>query len=470
MRLRRRDVLKVVGSTAAVAAASTLTKKRALAWQSKKIVRDVCVLGGGSAGTYTAIRLRDLGKSVVVVEKQAQLGGHAQTIYVGPANTPVDIGVVVFEDTPLVTSYFGRFGVALAPLNLGSLSGAGTAYVDYRTGQTVSYTPPGPAQLGAALGEYLQLLETQFPYLDAGFELPNPVPADLLLSFGDFVTKYGLDALVPTVFAFGQGLGNLLEDLALYVLKNFSLSVAGSLATGGFLAVPGGTAQLYDAAAASLGADAIFNATIASVRRAGEGAQVLIETPDGPSVIECKKLVIAFPPTTFNLAPVDLDSTEASLLTRFRAKYYATGLIRLSGVAPGLTIQNVAASTRDNLPVLPGIYALNPTAVEGYYNVKYGSNFWLPDDVVKANIAADINRLATSGTFPGLTFGGFDVFSSHAPFELGVSKEEIAGGFYTRLNALQGHRDTFYNGAALQTNDSSLIWEFTESLLPQIVA
>jgi Flavin containing amine oxidoreductase len=468
MRLRRRDVLKVVGSTAAVAAASTLTKKRALAGQSRRIVRDVCVLGGGSAGTYTAIRLRDLGKSVVVVEKQAELGGHAQTVYVGPANTPVDIGVIVFEDTPLVTSYFGRFGVTLAPLNLGA--GGSTAYIDYRTGQTVNYSPPGPAAFGAAFGEYLQLLETQFPYLDAGFQLPNPVPPDLLLSFGDFVTKYGLDALVPTVFAFGQGLGNLFEDLALYVLKNFSLSVAGSLATGGFLGVPGGTHQLYAAAAASLGADAIFNATVASVRRAGGGAQVLIETADGPSVIECTKLVIAFPPTPFNLAPVDLDSTEASLLSHFRAKYYATGLVRLDGLAPGLTIQNVAPNTRDNLPVLPGIYALSPTAVEGYYNVKYGSNFWLPDDVVKGNIALDIKRLASSGNFPGLTFGGFDVFSSHAPFEMNVSKDEIVDGFYTRLNALQGHRDTFYNGAALQTNDSSLIWEFTESLLPQIVA
>jgi hypothetical protein len=29
---------------------------------------DVCIIGGGSAGTYAAVRLRDLGQSVVVVE------------------------------------------------------------------------------------------------------------------------------------------------------------------------------------------------------------------------------------------------------------------------------------------------------------------------------------------------------------------------------------------------------------------
>jgi len=41
------------------------------------IHRDVCILGGGSSGTYAAIRLsQDLGKSVVVIEKAGRLGGH----------------------------------------------------------------------------------------------------------------------------------------------------------------------------------------------------------------------------------------------------------------------------------------------------------------------------------------------------------------------------------------------------------
>jgi NADPH-dependent 2,4-dienoyl-CoA reductase/sulfur reductase-like enzyme len=35
------------------------------------ITRDVAIIGGGSGGTYTAIRLRQLGKSVVVVVSSA---------------------------------------------------------------------------------------------------------------------------------------------------------------------------------------------------------------------------------------------------------------------------------------------------------------------------------------------------------------------------------------------------------------
>jgi ribulose 1,5-bisphosphate synthetase/thiazole synthase len=43
-------------------------------FQSEDIImRDVCILGGGSTGTYSAVRLsQDLGKSVVVVEQNGK--------------------------------------------------------------------------------------------------------------------------------------------------------------------------------------------------------------------------------------------------------------------------------------------------------------------------------------------------------------------------------------------------------------
>ncbi len=69
-----------------------------------------------------------------------------------------------------------------------------------------------------------------------------------------------------------------------------------------------------------------------------------------------------------------------------------------------------------------------------------------------------------------VTFEELVAFSSHAPFETMVSSEEIAAGFYTNLNALQGRHDTYSSSAAFHTNDSSLIWPFTEGLLPKIVA
>lgn len=43
------------------------------------IERDVVIIGGGSAGTYSAVRLKDMGKSVTVIEKDVILGGHTDT-------------------------------------------------------------------------------------------------------------------------------------------------------------------------------------------------------------------------------------------------------------------------------------------------------------------------------------------------------------------------------------------------------
>lgn len=469
MGLRRRDLIKALGVSLAGATAAKLSVGRAAAWAGprERIVRDVCVLGGGSAGTYAAVRLRDMGKSVVVVEREGRLGGHAETVRDPVTGIPTDIGVVVFENTPVVTEYFGRFGVPLAQL---PLSSGPTAYVDFSTGRSVSYAPPAPAEFGAALSAYIQILRQQFPYLDAGFQLPDPVPADLLLPFEEFVEKYNLGALVPTVFAFGQGIGNLLENPALYVLKLFSLSVASALAAGNFVLAPGGTNQLYESAAQFLGDDVVLDADVWRVVRRSPGAtEVDLETPAGPLRVVCEKLVVAFPPTPHNLRPFDLDPLETRTFPRFRSNYYATALVRLSGIPAGQSVQNVGVGTPYELPELPGIYSLDPAPAPGLWNVKFGSAHWLPPGLVRGKIAGAIGAMNRAGTFP-VKLEEFIAFKAHSPFQMMVSSRQIASGFYRTLGSLQGRHDTFYTGAAFQTNNSSLIWRFTEELLPRIVA
>ncbi|KIJ27447.1 hypothetical protein M422DRAFT_271356 [Sphaerobolus stellatus SS14] len=57
----------------------------------------------------------------------------------------------------------------------------------------------------------------------------------------------------------------------------------------------------------------------------------------------------------------------------------------------------------------------------------------------------------------------------HTPFELVVSKEQIAAGFYKELYGLQGARRTWWSGAAFHTHDSSLLWQFTEGIVQRMV-
>ncbi|HWZ87322.1 MAG TPA: FAD-dependent oxidoreductase [Polyangiaceae bacterium] len=480
MRLRRRSVLKFLSVSAAGVAATGVAARRATAEQCddghrQVIERDVCVIGGGSSGTFSAVHVKDAGKSVVVVERKLRLGGHTET-YVDPATgIPTDYGVVVFNDTPVVEQYFTRLGLtpfAISP----SAFGGPTVNFDLRTGKPVTgFTPPTQAETGAALGAYfgiLQTLKATYYDLDSGSNFPQPVPPDLLLPFGDFVIKYSLQAMVSTAFQFGQGLGNLLQMPTVYVLKNFSSAVLTSIFSDRFLIIPTGNSDIYAKATALLGSDALLGSEIKSIDRNANGVVVVVDTPQGRKEIRAKKLLITCPPTLENLRHMDLDRTEAGIFGQFQNNFYWTAILGLSGVPAGLTIANIGQDTLYNLPPLPGIYGLSPTQVPGLWNCKYGSGVRLSDLEVQRNIVNDVRRLhdpATFSTQPRVE--EFVVFSAHNPFELRVSSHEIGGGFYTALNGLQGRNHTFYNGAAFQTHDSSLIWQYShDTVLPLLLA
>jgi hypothetical protein len=469
--LTRKRMLGLMGATAAGSVAASLTSSAAEAGPrgiadgiagAQVIRRDVCVIGGGSAGTYAAVRLGDLGRSVAVVEAKDRLGGHTETYHDPVTGGTVDIGVIVFEDEPLVRNYFGRFGVGLAPIGgFGSTS----TYVDFRTGRTVAYTPPPPTALPA----YYDLI-SQFGPIDTVLDLPDPVPTDLVAPFADFVRKYDMGSVVPLVFNYGQGIGNILDLPALYSINTFGQGVVRNILGGSFLTTAlHDNSLLYERATAHLGDDVLLDSRVLRVDRSPAGVQVLVATPDGPRLIRAGKLVMTGPPLLRNFAGFDLDAGERSVFGQFISGAYYTGVVRLSGLPDGVSLENAAAGTPYNLPPLPGLYGVSPTGIPGLYNVKYGSPSPLSDAQVRRDIRTEIERVAKAGTYP-VVFEDLAVFSSHTPFELHVPPQAIAGGFYRRLNALQGHNRTYYSGAAFHSHNSTRIWEGIERLLPSMAS
>jgi len=475
MRLRRRNVLKLLSYSAAGFAAAGLSSRTAFA-KTKIIERDVVVIGGGASGTYTAVAVKDAGRSVVVLEAKQRLGGHTET-YVDPATgVPTDIGVVVFHQLPVVTDFFARLNTPIITLPPGSFGGTNVNF-DFRTGKIQNIPEPNPADTGAALQTYfgyLQQLKATYFDLDSSFDLPNPVPPDLTMKFRDFVTKYGLGAMVRTAFQFGQGQGDILNMPAVYALKLFSAQVVASIfgLDGGFMACPTGNSTLYENATSFLGDDVVFGADVLHVERERNGVTVTVETPRGRYIVKAKKLVMTAPPTLDNLCGFDLDRVEESLFGRYRPNAYYAGILKLSGVPAGLSVTNSNEHTAYNLPQLPGIYGLNPTRVPGLWNVKFGSTVPLSDFDVKATIVSQIRRLSDPTYFPTPP-RVLDIvtFSGHVPFELAVHGDDITRGFYGSLNDLQGRNRTYYGGAAFQCHNSSQIWRYTkDTLLPLVLA
>lgn len=153
------------------------------------------MIGGGLAGTYAAIRLRLVNQSVAVIEKSGRLGGHTETYHDPETNIPVDYGVLVFDNLTVVTEYFGRFGIPLTTVGSGGGGDGQSQRIDFCSGQPVD----GPSgNVTEAMARYAEQL-LKYPFLSVGFDLPDPVPDDLLLPFGDFVEKYDLGAAVDAI-------------------------------------------------------------------------------------------------------------------------------------------------------------------------------------------------------------------------------------------------------------------------------
>ncbi|KAL8792199.1 MAG: hypothetical protein Q9195_005221 [Heterodermia aff. obscurata] len=421
---------------------------------SSIIRRDVIIIGGGSSGTYAAIRLRDKGKSVVVVEAKDVLGGHTNTYRDPATKTPVDYGVIVFDNTSIVTNYFSRFNI---PLTVGTgRANVQESYVDFSTGENVTtYVPPDPTKAFAAFAAQLQ----KYPSLNKpGWNVPDPVPADLLLPFGDFVKKYKLDGAVPTIYFFAQGFGDILRIPTLYFVQYFSPSFLQEVQRGFLVTTRHDNSELYEKARAELGDSVLLNTKILHTHRTGPLVRVHVHTPTGPKLLLAPKLLITIPPLPSLLSFLDLTPTEHTLFTQFTSSALYTGLLRNTGLPASVEITAVGAHTPYNLPSQsPTLYGLYSTALPRIKQFLLSNPTPLNATTIHTSI---------TNHFPKAEFVAV---SDHAPYELRVSAQAIKAGFYRKLMALQGEGGTWWTGAAFDRHDSGSLWGFTEGVVGRMV-
>ncbi|KAI2626222.1 amine oxidase, flavin-containing superfamily [Xylaria nigripes] len=375
------------------------------------VERDVAIIGGGSRGSYTAVRLRDSDKSVVVVEKKDILGGHGET-YINPFNgRSTHIGASVYYKLKIVQDYFRKFDVPLVDIPTFM---TGLTYVDFTTGLEVDYHHPDFTAFSAALRTYMSHLEKEF------------------------VEKYGLQDLVPWI-----QINSLISGYRLTTERS-------------------DIQELYRKVRDFFGSDALLESKIIAMERpeSTEGVEstsypvrILVQTLAGRKLIVAKTIVCTIPPPLEGLAGFDLSQDEEMLLGKFSANGYYTGLLNNTG-AMGLLVAT-GPGQEYSVPIFPGPYDV--------LNIDQG---FTPDDEVKADILSIIVRLQeaqgimTNGTGPDWL-----KFSSHSPFNLMVSNEDVCNGFYRDLQALQGTRNTFYHEAAWHAQDSTLLWQRSFSLL-----
>lgn len=428
------------------------------------IIRDVLVVGGGASGTYAAIRLQqDFNKSVVVVEQKSTLGGHTNTYHDAANNTTVDIGVIVYHDLPLVHAFFNRFNIPLTSLSFGASS---VHNVDFRTGLPVN-VPSNPNDTDVAFALWAGQL-ARFPTLRDGFVLPDPVPEDLLLPFNRFVDKYNLSAIVSSIWNFGQGYGDILNAPTLYALKLFGPEILRGISNGFVTTLHRNNHELYEKALDALGNDTnvFLDSSILSMARnqGGEFGTVVISTPSGWKLIQARQVLFTIPPMIERLHEVDLDKTEIDLFSQFQGNGYFTALLQNASVPEYTTFYNrVDKPANFYLPGLPSSYTIGTTFTPSdLTNAKFGTSFRVKLGAVQTQILSEARRIIP-GSRPQMV-----TLLDHAPFGLQVSARAIKKGFYRKLYQLQGRDRYFWSGAAWHVHDSSLLWNFTDTVLAQM--
>ncbi|OOF96853.1 hypothetical protein ASPCADRAFT_515049 [Aspergillus carbonarius ITEM 5010] len=426
------------------------------------IRRDVCIIGGGSSGTYAALSLRQLNLTVVVVERNGRLGGHTNT-YIDPTTgTPVDFGVNLFEDSPETVDFFTQLNV---PTVKAIPSGGQIVRIDFETGEPVE---PYPGNVTEALRRYAEILQ-QYPYLAAGWNLPDEVPEDLVMPFGQFVETYDLGAAVELISIYSQGVRYWLDYPTVYMMKFVSLAMLGAIETGFLFTARHNNGEVYEAALEELEGDVMLHSVVMNASRSDDETHWLtVQSWDGEiTVIEADATILAVPPTGPVLEGLDVDESESRLFDQFIYGHYYAGLVRVEGYPEGLQIINRGADTPYALPSLPCTFLINPTAVPDILMVSYGSEDPMTEAEVQAAIVEDLFRLSDAGY--DLGDPEFVAFADHSPFEMSVSSEAIEAGFYQDLNELQGYRNTYYVGATWEYPGSSAIWRGVDQLLPSIM-
>ncbi|KAL5610475.1 hypothetical protein FOBRF1_006592 [Fusarium oxysporum] len=435
---------------------------------------DVAVIGGGSSGIHAAINLKDAGATVVVIEKKSQIGGHAET-YINPkTKVPANIGVVLLENTKTVQKYLSRLGVAVAKHNPFKATPSTQMY-DFSLGVPVPAENRSEAvatkrAMAAAMQTYSENILSKYPWIDQGYHVPYPVPQELLLPFGQFAQQNNFSAILPLISQLNWYPGNITTIPTLYGIKKFGPGLLQSVSSEFLVAASGDTRSIYKAASDVLGKDIYINSDLVRVRRSKTGAALTIQQNRKTFTIKAKKLVVAVPQTVENMKSFDLSETERKLLSKFSAFGYVAGVADIPGL--DVSLQNVGVMTPAKTPTIPGSngYMSSGSPNQFLLGVAFNNTDYTVADS-KNLIREELTALARAGAVPtgAAKRVTFPYISNHVPYNLHVTGDEIAKGFYSELLELEGLLNTYWTGAAFAGHNSGLIWKWNDgTVLPAL--
>ena len=393
-------------------------------------------------------------------------GGHANTFTDPVTREAFNYGVQSYIDYKGAKAFFERFGI---PLQTEVLFSSNTVNVDPDTGKLVSNVPAPPpleSQI-AALKRYYDVIVPFNDILLPGywnFPPGDQIPADLLLPFSEFVTKYNLEDMAPILAVVSGQM--ITPDPTLSVVKNFgALVVEGFLNNTFFDPVPFNNSLLYGAAERLLGDDVVLTSTVIEAKRSDHGIRLVVEDLQTGmrTLVAAKSLLVASQPSIDNLAVFELDEQEKTVFSTWAYRTVYTAVLQTNLIPDNTSVSFVTPA--NSTDAQPYSFSITWNGAPGYFWIIFRSADNMNESEAKKAIIAETEILYDGGAFPPI---GSSTPSSEVDAR-GQSVDEFKAGFVQDLYALQGHKDTWYTGGLWCPDYSSNVWAFTDTVLPKLL-
>jgi hypothetical protein len=388
-----------------------------------------------------------------------------------------------FNDYGPARAFFARMGIPVSAAPRVPLT---SQYVDFSTGAAVNFTPPANADRVDALTRFLNVTAAYEQFFLPGywnFPAADSIPEDLLLPFGQFVTKYNLQAAVNQVFQVtGMGTGDMVNALTLYVLGAFGQPMIRAFLGQGTTFTPDvrRNLALYEAVQTRLGSDVLLNSTVIQALRTPIGHTLWVQSSDGSStIIIARKLLIAIEPTPDNMAPFNLDTTESTLFSKFKYSWIHAGIVSHPSLPANVSLVNTpAAASPANYLALPkpnfNVRFDYMGAGSDLFRVLLVGNQTFDKPTAQALVRANFASLVGAGTLPAAANPGSALevraWADHGAMHMHVDASELRSGFIQKLYGLQGHRETWWTGGAFSVQFQAILWAYDDVLLPKMLA
>eukprot|EP00204_Picochlorum_oklahomense_P000642 CAMPEP_0118801244 /NCGR_PEP_ID=MMETSP1161-20130426/2863_1 /TAXON_ID=249345 /ORGANISM="Picochlorum oklahomensis, Strain CCMP2329" /LENGTH=478 /DNA_ID=CAMNT_0006729147 /DNA_START=122 /DNA_END=1558 /DNA_ORIENTATION=+ len=403
----------------------------------------IAIIGGGVSGLTAAFRLEQLGfEAVTLYEQEGHFGGKVYSY---------DYDGAIYEAGAIWAA--AEYDVILemaAKFNFSFVPDQSRMLVRFEDGSDINYGQVPSNVLSEMIAKYYSWsnVANKYGYLtepDGFFKASDP---DLYLNFDQFAKRYDIEVFATYFRPFWIGCGYSYYETtpAMYVLK-LALQIAGVILNSGIpepqftsklLIAPEGFQNLLVEVGKSL-SDARLNSEVTSVQRTKQGNATFIEiVVDG--MTEIYDHLIITTDLRSSLRYLDASKEEFELFTRV--------------VSHNLVVQLTRMNSTTDLPITLFFDEFATPNTSGHVvtmrNIEIGKYVWYSEQIDQWNRGLEQLNDLLKQDFAGAGLSLIDTVKQFSwNYFPHVGKESLKEGFYPRINALQGVRNTFYLGGVL---------------------